>query len=432
MRMRALCAFMALIPIWQAAPTAAQKTAAGPAYKEALAIPVQVPASKPGTTHTLVCSARVGPRVPVCAVAFSPDNQVLVTGGYREVAVWDFSTASLSRRLGQGVIAGTVHALAFADHGRLLAVGEGVPGQRGAVRILDMAGKAIVSCDQPADIIYTLAFSPGEKLLAAGGADGAVYVWSVGDRKLVTTLKGHTGAILSVAFSRDGKLLATASEDRTARIWQVADWKQAAMLEQSDNVQAVAFTPDAQYLALAVGGDADRAVRFRHWQNGWQSLAVETGAGKPLGLTWNNAANRLYVPCSDGTIRVMNTNRNAADITLTGHGDWVCCTALSPDGALLASAGADGTVRLWNAADGALLGTLAQIAPNTDRWLIVTAQGYAATSSPEALTWKSGNLKTPAAKLKGILLKPDVVRKALVGQSPPPPALEWSDRVNPR
>jgi WD40 repeat protein len=50
----------------------------------------------------------------------------------------------------------------------------------------------------------------------------------------------------------------------------------------------------------------------------------------------------------DITVWEVETGRRVA--TLVGHGGWVRGLALSPDGRLLASAGNDGALKLWNPA----------------------------------------------------------------------------------
>jgi WD40 repeat protein len=61
---------------------------------------------------------------------------------------------------------------------------------------------------------------------------------------------------------------------------------------------------------------------------------------------------RLASAGQDGTVRVWDAESGDELLRLTGHDDWVHAVAFSPDGARLASAGQDGTVRVWDAASG--------------------------------------------------------------------------------
>jgi WD40 repeat protein len=58
----------------------------------------------------------------------------------------------------------------------------------------------------------------------------------------------------------------------------------------------------------------------------------------------------LATASDDRTIRLWQLPDGTAHAVLTGHASWVIRCAFSPDGSLLASASNDGTVRLWHVA----------------------------------------------------------------------------------
>ena len=371
------------------------------------------------------CVVACGPPVSLSGLAFSPDGKTLAVGGYQEVLLWDLANAKLAKRIGVGQIGDFVRGVAFRSSGQWLAVAEGTPYGPGAVKVFDVAsGQPVLAFQEPKDAVFAVAFSPDGKLLAAGGADNVARVWDVDEKKLVGELKGHSDWVLGVRFSADGKFLVTSGADRTAQVWEVGTWKAVAKLEQLEPVNAAAFSPNGELVAVAVAGPTDRMIRLRRRDNTQLARAIDMGVPGPLGVVWAPAGNRMYVPLTDKTVRVYDPNSGGHVATLSGHADWVYGAALTPDAALLATASADGTVKLWHTGENRLVATLIQVTPRTDEWLIVAPPGYLSASALGLVQCRAANLTMPPDQLAAALHNPELVKKALAGEKLPPPAVK--------
>jgi WD40 repeat protein len=262
----------------------------------------------------------VKPLVPatgaVAALAFDPLTRRIAVGTYKSVHVM-----ALADRKWIAALNGhsdLIRAVAFSPDGKRLAVAGGPSGRYGEIKIWDVtapAPKLVSTIQGHRDSILAIAFSPDGGTIASGSYDTLIKLWNVADGKVIATLKEHSDAVYAVAFMPGGTELLSAAGDRTVKIWSVSTGKRLFTVNDAlDAVYTAAVHPSGRWFAA---GGADRMIRTWAWN------------GDPASAGGNTATLRS---------------------STFAHGESVLRLAYSPDGAILASAGADRVIKLWDAA----------------------------------------------------------------------------------
>jgi WD40 repeat protein len=163
--------------------------------------------------------------------AISPDHRLLAEGSWDGwVKVWDVRTAKWQRTSDQA--ATVLEQIGIWD-----------------VR----AAKLQHTLKGPLAQVWSVAFAPNGKALAAAYEDGTVVLWDPASGKERSRLR-HPARVKPVAFAPDGKTLAAGCKDGTVRLWDVAAGKERAVLKGHEGpVTGLAFAPDGETLAAAGG-----------------------------------------------------------------------------------------------------------------------------------------------------------------------------------
>jgi WD40 repeat protein len=213
--------------------------------------------------------------------------------------------------------------------------------------------------------VHGLALNEDGRLLASGSADGTVRLWDTPSGRLLSTLQVHASGVWGVALSADGQLLASGSADGTVRLWEASTGRLLATLEgHTGGVWGVALSADGRLLA---SGSLDGTLRLwdprsassaGHGAPSGRLLATLQPTGAVFGVALSADGRLLASGGADGTVQLWEMPSGRLLATLQGHTGPVCGLALSPDGRLLASGSQDGTVRQWEPSTGRLLATL--------------------------------------------------------------------------
>lgn len=311
------------------------------------------------------------------SLAFSADGKTLASAHWdSNVILWDVES-QCSKRPGGERVDGTAHAVYLSATGRFIATG----GDYEHVLWLSEIGTPKPVAEITGNWLgarQPKAFSPTANRLAIAGDEFSIHLWectdlqengtkSVNWRKY-NTLIGHTTYIRGLAFSPDGNKLASIAasvgEDclQDARLWDVNTGEQTAALSIPPFLDiinmyrrwdfGITYSPLGDLIAAGQWGE----IVLWNATDGSKVMTIPQpkGSQRPIALSFSPcgrflASGAWWQPeLSLVSIRLWEIASKKNIVTFWSHTTDVQDLQFSPDGTMLASAGHDGVIYLWD------------------------------------------------------------------------------------
>lgn len=337
-------------------------------------------------------------RIQVTGLALSRDGKTLAIGTATAIELCDVASGkSLHDLPGHRL---PLHAVAFAPDGDVIATG----GQDGSIRLWHSAtGKPLDPAGEDLGNVTHLGFAArGKELLSV--ESGGILVYEMQTRRALRRI-AEAGSVLQAAFSGDGGLVAAAvGPERDLHVWEASTGKQLIHLPKA-RVPQLLFAANGKRLLF--GSSEGFAVsKLTLWDVAANEKIAEYTPAATGGLEGRDI--RLFALSADGGVVAWRHSEHAAilladartgkELVKIPAGEHpTFCAAFSPDGKLLALGNLDKNTRLYDTATGKELavfvghqGYVNALAFAPDGQRLVSASGDGSALVWDVSTWAKG------------------------------------------
>lgn len=294
----------------------------------------------------------------VTAIASSPWAPLVAVGGFNQVLLYNAQSLELA-----GVLPfpeGVPNVLRFSRNGKLLLAGGGRGAYQGVCAVWDVTtGERITTVGDETDAILAADISPDQQMVALGGSNRKVKVYSTQSGELLYEIKKHTEWVYAVEFSPDNVLLATADRNGGLLVWEALTGNEFLVLEgHKTAVNAVSWRPDSNLLASC---DDEGQIRLWELENGKsvKNWGAHGGGTKSVEFTRDG---RLVSAGVDKTTKLWKAD-GSQEKAFPAFGDIALDATYVAEGDRVVAGDWTGEIRVWNPADGAQVGALAANPP---------------------------------------------------------------------
>lgn len=286
----------------------------------------------------------IGHAGSISDLTFAPDGQSFVSVGDNTARLWSLSTGDLLRTL--TVPGASITRVLFAPNTNQLVTADG--SLTNNIRVWDLStGQTLRSFGQ---FVQTFGFIAGGHLVTGGG-DLAVKVWDIETGQVVRPLEGTTQIVVGLVTSPDSSEVTAGCFNGQVITWDATTGDVESQFFHEKLLALVAIPGTNQILA----GSTEKLMRVKKRYIG-DNLRVFAGHTTSTTMGVGFSADGRYV-VSGGTeplTRLWVRSNAVPHFVLPGHGAGTEAAAFSPDGTkILTTFGAPiFSAQLWNAQTG--------------------------------------------------------------------------------
>jgi WD40 repeat protein len=209
-----------------------------------------------------------GHKGQIRSVLVTNDRKFVVTGGFdKTIKVWDIEAGQLAREIFGEIGTGSngmIYCMALSPDNKMLAVGgwfgrnDGETEELGDIRVFDFAtGKMLFVLKGHLNVIHAVEFSPDGKFLLSSSAEDELFLWDLSTKKIARRYN-HADKKLPVGvddevrdIAANGKKFVTADQYGRIKLWDIDKKNTISCDHYYEQIQAdgVAFSPDGKYIA---------------------------------------------------------------------------------------------------------------------------------------------------------------------------------------
>lgn len=220
----------------------------------------------------------------------------------------------------------------------------------------------LVAQDRGCSAFHSLAVAPDGATIAVGvtaARAGEVWFFDLSSGKKGAEMGGHKGAVVAIAFGGSGKLMVTGGREGTIKVWQFPERSELREIRVAHHgkgymLQDASVSPDGRFVAAAPAGEG---AAFLMWDTySGEFKAGETRVKGFSRVTFAPDSKSLVVAGGARGFGLIydETGKETGGVASSAVQD----ASFSPDGKLLAAAGSDGKVLLWDVAGAKVARTL--------------------------------------------------------------------------